>query len=94
MNWLVLPRAGVSGCLCVGGWPSGPLVEGEAHWLCKLYMPQYRGTRGPSSGWGWLGEGGEYMGDFWDSTGHVNEENTLKKRIPKEPISVSLGFRL
>jgi hypothetical protein len=34
------------------------------------------------------------MGDFWDSTGHVNEENTLKKRIPKEPISVSLGFRL
>jgi hypothetical protein len=22
------------------------------------------------------GVGGEGMGDFWDSTGHVNEENT------------------
>jgi hypothetical protein len=24
-----------------------PSVEREAHWLCKLYIPQYRGTPGP-----------------------------------------------
>jgi hypothetical protein len=46
-------------------------VEREAHWSCKLYMPQYRGTPGPRSGSGW-----ERMGDFWDSIGNVNEENT------------------
>jgi hypothetical protein len=55
--------------------PSG---EREAHWSCKLYMPKYRGTPGPRSGSGWVGEQGgvEGMGDFWDSTGNVNEENT------------------
>jgi hypothetical protein len=43
-------------------------------------MPQYRGTPGPRSGSGWVGEwGGGSMGDFWDSIGNVNEENTLKK---------------
>jgi hypothetical protein len=40
-------------------------------------MPQYRGTPGPRSG---SGEGEESreegMGDFWDSIGNVNEENT------------------
>jgi hypothetical protein len=53
-------------------------VEREAHWSCKLYMPQYRGTPGPRSGSGWVGEwgGGGGMGDFWDSTENVNEENT------------------
>jgi hypothetical protein len=34
-------------------WPS---LEREAHWTCKLYMPQYRGTPGPKSGNGWVGE--------------------------------------
>jgi hypothetical protein len=43
---------------------------------CKLYMPQYRGTPGPKSGRGWIGEWGVGMGDFWDSIGNVNEENT------------------
>jgi hypothetical protein len=47
-------------------------VEREVHWSCKLYMPQYRG-----SGSVWVGEcGGEDIGDFWDSTGNVNEQNT------------------
>jgi hypothetical protein len=47
------------------------------HWTRKLYMPQYRGTPGPKSGSGWVGEWGwESMGDFWDSIGNVNEENT------------------
>jgi hypothetical protein len=33
------------------------------HWTCKLYMPQYRGTPGPKSGSGWVGEwGGGYWG--------------------------------
>jgi hypothetical protein len=43
---------------------------------CKLYMPQYRGTPGPRSRSGWVEEWGEGMGDFWDSIGNVNEENT------------------
>jgi hypothetical protein len=42
-----------------------------------LYMPQFRGMPGPRSGTGWVGEWvGEDMGDFWDSTGNVNEINT------------------
>jgi hypothetical protein len=49
----------------------------EAHWSCKLYLPQYRGMPEPRSGSGWVGEGiGERVGDFWDSIGNVNEENT------------------
>jgi hypothetical protein len=51
-------------------------VEREAHWTCKLCMPQYRGTPGPKSGSGWVGEWVGGMGDFWDSIGTVNEENT------------------
>jgi hypothetical protein len=51
-------------------------LEREAQWPCKLYMPQYRGTPGPRSGSGWVEEWGEVMGDFWDSIGNVNEENT------------------
>jgi hypothetical protein len=52
-------------------------MEREAHWTCKLYMPQYRVTPGPKSGNGWVGEWwGESMGDFWDSIGNVIEENT------------------
>ena len=52
-------------------------IEREAHWSCKLYMPQYRGTTGPRSGSGCVGEWvGEGMGDLWDSIGNVNEENT------------------
>jgi hypothetical protein len=45
-------------------------------------MPQYRGTPGPRSGSGWVGEWvGERGGDFWDSIGNVNEINTqLKKK--------------
>jgi hypothetical protein len=52
-----------------------PSLEREAHWTCKLYMPQYRGTPGPKRGSGWVGEWGG-MGDFWDSIGNINEENT------------------
>jgi hypothetical protein len=51
-------------------------MERVAHWTGKLYMPHNRGTQGPKSGSGWLGERGEGMGDFWDSIGNVNEENT------------------
>jgi hypothetical protein len=41
-------------------------------------MPQYRGTTGPKSGNGWVGElgGGVGMGDFWDSIGNVIEKHT------------------
>jgi hypothetical protein len=46
-------------------------------------MPQYRGTPGPRSGSGWVGDWvEEHVGDFWDSIGNVNEINTqLKERI-------------
>jgi hypothetical protein len=53
-----------------------PSVEREAHWTCKLYMLQYRGTPGPKSGSGGKESEGEGMGDFWDSIGNVIEENT------------------
>jgi hypothetical protein len=56
---------------------SKPSVERETHWSCKLYMPQNRGPPGPRSGSGWVRKWeGEGMGDFWDSIGNVNEENT------------------
>jgi hypothetical protein len=67
------PRARVSSCICIRRWPSQPSVEREAHWSCKLYMPQYRGTPGPRSGSGWVGE---RVGIFFDSIGNVNEINT------------------
>jgi hypothetical protein len=40
-------------------------------------MCQYRGTPGPRTGIGWVGEWvGERVGDFWDSIVNVNEINT------------------
>jgi hypothetical protein len=51
-------------------------VEREAHWTCKLYMPQYSVMPGPISG-SERGDGrGEGMGDFWDRIRNVIEENT------------------
>jgi hypothetical protein len=55
----------------------GERLEREAHWTCKLYMPQYRGTPEAKGGSGWAGEWGWVgMGDFWYSIGNVNELNT------------------
>ena len=50
----------------------------EAPWSGKLYMPQYRGTPGPRSGSGCVGEQGreEGIGGFRDSISVVNEENS------------------
>jgi hypothetical protein len=56
--------------------PSRPSLQREAHWTCKLYMPQYRGMPGPKRGSGWVGDWGVGMGDLWDSIENVNEENT------------------
>jgi hypothetical protein len=41
-----------------------PSLGREAPWSCKLYMTLYRGTPGPRSGSGWVGEqgGGRYRG--------------------------------
>jgi hypothetical protein len=41
----------------------------EAPWSCKRYMPQYKGTPGPRSGSGWVGEQGtgEGTGNIPDS---------------------------
>ena len=70
-------RARISSCICIRRSPSRPSVEREDHWSCKLYMPQYRGTPGPRSGSGWVGEWvGKPVGDFWDSIGNVIEINT------------------
>jgi hypothetical protein len=53
------------------------------HWkerpiaLANFICPSTGETPGPRSGSGWVGEWvGEGMGDFWDSIGNVNEENT------------------
>jgi hypothetical protein len=35
-------RSSYLSCICNRKWPSRPSVEREAHWSCKLYMPQYR----------------------------------------------------
>jgi hypothetical protein len=67
----------VSSYIYIRRWPSWPSVEREAHWSCKVYMLQYRGTPGPRSGNGMVGEWvGEHVGDFWDSIGNVTEINT------------------
>jgi hypothetical protein len=47
------PGDRVSSYIWIRRWPSRPSVEREAHWSCKLYMPQYRGTPGPRNGSGW-----------------------------------------
>jgi hypothetical protein len=52
-------------------------------------MPQYRGTTGPRSGNGWVGEWvGERVGDFWNSIGNVNEINTQFKKKKEKKKSV------
>jgi hypothetical protein len=54
-------------------------VEREAHWSCKLYVPQYRGTPGPISGsWGGEGVGGRTWGDLRGSIRNVNKEKLIK----------------
>ena len=59
------PRDHVSSCICIKRWPSRPSTEREAHWACKLHMPQYRGMPGPKSESGWVGEwGGRVRGTF------------------------------
>jgi hypothetical protein len=60
-----------------------PSVEREAHWLCKLYMPQYRGMPGPRIGSWWVAEWvGEHVGNFWDRIGNVNKINTqINKKV-------------
>jgi hypothetical protein len=53
------PGTPVSSCIYIRRWPTWPSLEREAHWFCKLYMPQYKGMPGPRSGsgrlrgWGW-----------------------------------------
>jgi hypothetical protein len=77
MNYPVPPRVRVSSCICIRRWPSRPSVEREAHCLCKLYLPQYSGMLVPRSGSGRVGKCvREWVGDFWDSIGNVNEINT------------------
>jgi hypothetical protein len=52
------PRANVSSLICSRRWPSQPSLGREDPRSFKLYMPQYRGTAGPRSGSGWVGEQG------------------------------------
>jgi hypothetical protein len=54
-------------------------------------MPQYRGTPGPRTGSGWVGEWmGERVGDFWDSIGNVNEINTQFKKMNTNSIKKTI----
>jgi hypothetical protein len=59
-------------------------------------MPQCRGTTGPRSGSGWVGEWvGEHVGDFWDSFGNVNEINTqFRKKKKVEAVINSLPSKI
>jgi hypothetical protein len=45
----------------------------EAHWWCKLYMPQYGECQDQEVGVGGGGEWGGGFGDFWGSIENVNE---------------------
>jgi hypothetical protein len=56
------PGALDSSCICIKRWPSRPSLEREAHWTCKLFMPQYSGTPGPKNWNGWVGEWGRGCG--------------------------------
>ena len=51
-------------------WKERPI--GLANFIC----PSTGECQGQKSGSGWVGEWGEDMGNFWDSIGNVNEENT------------------
>jgi hypothetical protein len=64
------PRARVSSCICIRRWPSRPSLGRKVPWSCKLYMPQYRGTPGPRSGSGWVGEWGVRV---WGTFGEAFE---------------------
>ena len=44
--------------------------------LQTLYASVQGNARAKKSEWVGRGVGGEGMGDFWDSIGNVNEENT------------------
>jgi hypothetical protein len=52
------PRYRVSSYIFSRRWPRQPSLGREAPRFCKLYMPQYRGTPGPRSGSGCVGEQG------------------------------------
>jgi hypothetical protein len=51
-------------------WKERPI--GHANFICLSTGDR----QGQEVGVGGQGSGGEGMGDFWDSTGNVNEENT------------------
>jgi hypothetical protein len=68
-------RTLVCSCICIKRWPSRPSLEREAHWTCKLYIAQYRGTPGPKSGSGQkfamqLGTQRTWLGWFRDTLYH------------------------
>jgi hypothetical protein len=68
----------------------GPLV------LQTLYAPVQENARAKK--WEWVGRGVvgvEGMGDFWDSIGNLNEENTYKKKDAAHfLLSVSQSFNI
>ena len=52
-------------------------MGGEALGLAKIICPSTGECQGKEAGVGGLGSrAGEGIGDFWDSIGNVNEENT------------------
>jgi hypothetical protein len=58
------PGALDSSFICIKRWPNWSSLEREAHWSYKHFMSQYRGTPGPRSGSGWVGEWGSVWGNF------------------------------
>jgi hypothetical protein len=64
------PRARVSRCLVSHHCEESPV--GLANFIC----PSTGEHQDQKGGVGGSGSGGVGMGDFWDSIGNVNEENT------------------
>ena len=61
------PLARVSSCICSRGWPSWPLLGGEALGLVKIICPNTGEFQGQEAGVGGLGSrAGEGIGDFRD----------------------------
>jgi hypothetical protein len=62
--------------------------------LHSVYTSVQGNARAKKGGWVGRGVGGEGMGDFWDSIGNVNEENTkLKENICNLPYEPGRGHQ-
>jgi hypothetical protein len=93
-----LPKARVSSCICIRRWPDRLSVEREAHWSCRLYMPQYREWQGQEVGVGGWGSG---YGRVWGTFGidrkckwrkYLIEKIIKRTQLPKKKFKHRIGI--